>query len=122
MNRDSKNNERKDKVSLIIMLREYKSKNGIKDKGYSDKIKDIFNTMDREIMDMNLRKIDGLFSGMIQERFKKLDLKYQKSQLSFLISYKFKNFNGTNLKVERENGSFSKLIMNKFKKSHKGGK
>jgi hypothetical protein len=122
MNANSKNNERKEKVSPIIIVREYKNKKGIENRGYSDKIKAIFNGMDKEIMNINLRKIGGLFSGIIQERFKKLDLRCKKSELSFLISSKIRNFSGTNLEAEKENGSFSKLIMNKFKKAHKGGK
>jgi len=121
MDAHSKNNERKEKVSPIIIVREYKNKKGIEDRGYSDKIKAIFNDMDKEITNIRLRRVDGLFSGIIQERFKKLNLKCQKPELSFLISSKLKNFSGTNLKVERKNSSFSKLIMNKFKNVHKGG-
>jgi hypothetical protein len=118
MNAYSKNNERKEKISPIIIVREYKNKKSIDNRGYSDKIKAIFNGMDKEITNIRLRKIPGLFSGIIQERFKKLDLKCKKLELSSLISSKLRNFSGTNLKAEREKDSFSKLIMDKFKNEH----
>lgn len=121
MNIYSEDDEIKERVSSIIVVREYKKKNGIGDSGYSDKIKSIFNNIDREITNIGIKKIDRLLCEIIQEKFKKVDLKSKKSQLSSSIETKFINFNGAI--SNRENGSISlsKIVINTFKGSHEGG-
>lgn len=125
MNEHFKDNEKKEKLSSIVVVRKYKKKSGIESKGYSDKIKSILDSMDKEIINMKFTKISWLshtkLSRIIQERFEELDEKHKKDKLCILINSKFRNFSSINLKAQKENNSFSKLIINKFRNSYKGG-
>lgn len=104
----------KEKAAPIIIVKEYKKKNNIKDSGYSDKIEFIFNSLGNKLYNIGLRRKKSLLSVSIQEKFKNVYSNCKKSELSFIISYKFNNFKDSTLKVEGKDNSFSKIIMDKF--------
>lgn len=104
----------KEKVAPIIIVKEYKKKNDIKDSGCSDKINSVFNRLSNKSYNIGLRRKDSLLSVVLQQKFKNMYSNCKKSKLSFIISYKLNNFKDSTLRVEGKDTSFSKIIMDKF--------
>lgn len=107
-------------VCIEKLIKEYKRNNGIKEKGYPEKIKARFQGLDGKVMNLWSRKIYGMeyvnFSCIIYEKLKRLDIKLSKPQLGNLVRIKFENRIEVKFRVERETNKFNKLIKEKFTK------